>query len=245
MSRQRRQALHDWYEFAEPLRRVQQVQSCLVVLLLKRSGCVGSIQPGVQPIAFGVGDWSIRLAPVGRRNRQVTAHPVQATRRTYCPRSAEETTVRHGDGDQQRDLSNRGALSSRSCNQGRGAGLVPEGRRPSSATAWLLLILFLPVVGLVAFWLIGSPFVDRGRRRRQAAVGQVISGALNSTTDDLLPVPAGSTLNTLVVLNRRLGWLPSVGGNKADLLSDYDEAIAAMAREVRTAERYCMWSSTS
>ena len=34
-------------------------------------------------------------------------------------------------------------------------GLVPEGRRPSSASAWLLLILFLPVVGLVAFWLIG------------------------------------------------------------------------------------------
>jgi cardiolipin synthase A/B len=27
-------------------------------------------------------------------------------------------------------------------------GLVPEGRRPSSATAWLLLILFLPVIGL-------------------------------------------------------------------------------------------------
>jgi hypothetical protein len=31
-----------------------------------------------------------------------------------------------------------------------------------------------------------------------------------------LPVPAGSTLNTLVVLNRRLGWLPAVGGNEAD-----------------------------
>jgi phosphatidylserine/phosphatidylglycerophosphate/cardiolipin synthase-like enzyme len=66
----------------------------------------------------------------------------------------------------------------------------------------------------------------------------VISGALTSQTDDLLPVPAGSTLNTLVVLNRRLGWLPSVGGNKADLFSDYEEAIAAMARDVRTAERY-------
>ena len=55
-------------------------------------------------------------------------------------------------------------------------GLVPEGRRPSSATAWLLLILFLPVIGLLVFWLIGSPFVDRGRRRRQAAAGEVISG---------------------------------------------------------------------
>jgi cardiolipin synthase A/B len=117
-------------------------------------------------------------------------------------------------------------------------GLVPEGRRPSSATAWLLLILFLPVIGLVAFWLIGSPFVDRGRRRQQAAAGEVVSAALTAETDDLLPVPAGSTLDTLVVLNRRLGWLPAVGGNEADLLSDYDESVAAMAGEVRTAEQY-------
>ena len=131
-------------------------------------------------------------------------------------------------------------------------GLVPDGRRPSSATAWLLLILFLPVIGILAFWLIGSPFVDRGRRRRQAAAGEVISGALTGETNDLLPVPAGSALNTLVVLNRRLGWLPSVGGNKAALFGDYDEAIAAMAQEVRTAERYVhvefyimSWDSTT
>ena len=117
-------------------------------------------------------------------------------------------------------------------------GLVPEGRRPSSATAWLLLIFFLPAIGLVAFWLIGSPFVDRQRRSRQAAVGEVISGALTAEADDLLPVPAGSTLNTLVVLNRRLGWLPAVGGNKAELFSDYEESITVMAGEVRTAERY-------
>jgi len=155
-------------------------------------------------------------------------------------------TVRH-DGDQ-RDLLDRCAFPSRSCDQDRrlGAG------RPSSATAWLLLILFLPVIGILAFWLIGSPFVDRGRRRRQAAAGEVISGALTGETNDLLPVPAGSALNTLVVLNRRLGWLPSVGGNKAALLGDYDEAIAAMAQEVRTAERYVhvefyimSWDSTT
>lgn len=73
-------------------------------------------------------------------------------------------------------------------------GLVPEGRRPSSASAWLLLILFLPVFGLLVFWLIGSPFVDRGRRRRQAAAGEVISGALTAETDDLFARP--SRVNT-------------------------------------------------
>jgi cardiolipin synthase A/B len=66
----------------------------------------------------------------------------------------------------------------------------------------------------------------------------VISRALTEESNDLLPVPVGSTLNTLVILNRRLGRLPSVGGNKAALFSDYDEAIPAMADAVRTAERY-------
>jgi cardiolipin synthase len=44
----------------------------------------------------------------------------------------------------------------------------------------------------------------------------------------------------------------SVGGNKADLLSDYEESIAAMAREIRTAEQYVhvefyimSWDSTT
>lgn len=42
-------------------------------------------------------------------------------------------------------------------------GTVPENRRPSSSSAWLLLILFVPVLGFVLYWLIGSPWV-RGRR---------------------------------------------------------------------------------
>lgn len=70
-------------------------------------------------------------------------------------------------------------------------GLIPEGRRPSSATAWLLLILFLPVIGILAFWLIGSPFVDQGRRRRQAAAGEVISGALTAETEISCPSQPG------------------------------------------------------
>ena len=34
---------------------------------------------------------------------------------------------------------------------------VPPGRRPTSAMAWLLLIFFLPVPGVLFFMLIGNP----------------------------------------------------------------------------------------
>ena len=45
-------------------------------------------------------------------------------------------------------------------------GLVPERRRPSSAMAWLLLIFFLPGIGLLLFLLLGSPY-----RAEEAAGG--------------------------------------------------------------------------
>ena len=41
-----------------------------------------------------------------------------------------------------------------------------------------------------------------------------------------------------MVLNRRLGWLPSVQNNSAELFHDYEESIQAKADLVRTAERY-------
>ena len=53
-------------------------------------------------------------------------------------------------------------------------GLVPERRRPSSAMAWLLLIFFLPGIGLLLFLLFGSPFVPRKRREEQRVAGELI-----------------------------------------------------------------------
>ena len=48
-------------------------------------------------------------------------------------------------------------------------GLVPERRRPTSAMAWLLLIFFLPGIGIVLYLLIGSPYVPKKRREEQRA----------------------------------------------------------------------------
>lgn len=44
-------------------------------------------------------------------------------------------------------------------------GIVPENRRPSSSTAWLLLILFFPAVGVPAFLAIGSPYNSARRSK--------------------------------------------------------------------------------
>jgi cardiolipin synthase len=46
-------------------------------------------------------------------------------------------------------------------------GIVPHNRRPSAAWGWLLMIFFLPIVGAIAFLLIGNSSLGRGRSQKQ------------------------------------------------------------------------------
>ncbi|MEZ0491666.1 phospholipase D-like domain-containing protein [Kineococcus sp. TBRC 1896] len=115
-------------------------------------------------------------------------------------------------------------------------GTVPEDRRPGSSSAWLLLILFLPVVGLPLFLLLGSPHVTGRRHHVQQLANQVIADSVV----DLPAVPEGVVvdehLRTLLELNRRLTYLPCVVGDHRRLLAE-DEFVPALVRAVDRAER--------
>src|SRR4051794_40188503 len=109
-------------------------------------------------------------------------------------------------------------------------GLVPERRSPSSAMAWLLLILLVPVFGLLIYLLIGSPYVPRKRREEQQLdVRAVIQSSL--ATIPALPASPErpAWLDSAMILNRRLGWLPSVQNHLAELFHVYEESIRAKA----------------
>ena len=73
-------------------------------------------------------------------------------------------------------------------------GVVPGGRKPSSANAWLLLILLLPVVGLPLYLLFGSTFVSRRRHRIQVEARRALDGAWGGPHG---PLPALSPPNPL------------------------------------------------
>jgi cardiolipin synthase A/B len=115
-------------------------------------------------------------------------------------------------------------------------GTIPGNRRPSSSIAWLLLIVVTPILGLVIFLLIGSPFV-RGRRAKvQAEANKVISERSIEVPD----IPAGFDVpvgvDSLLRLNRRLSSLPCVTGVSHGLLGDSDASLQAMADAVKEAE---------
>ena len=116
--------------------------------------------------------------------------------------------------------------------------VVPVNRRPSSAMAWLLAIFFVPYLGALLFLLIGNPKLPRGRRRKQAEVNRLIldsTRGMDLVADDN---PWPPWLPSVVQLNRNLGAMPLVGGNRADIVDDYRGAIDAMAEAVRGARRY-------
>ena len=53
--------------------------------------------------------------------------------------------------------------------------VIPKDRRPSSATAWIITIFFVPVVGLVVYFFIGNPHLPRARRVKQRSIDRLIT----------------------------------------------------------------------
>lgn len=117
-------------------------------------------------------------------------------------------------------------------------GIVPEGRRPSSSNAWLLLILLLPFIGLPLFLLMGSPYISRRRHRIQQEASAMIEDAQGFFPDYPPDADLGPEITSLVKLNRKLTGHPAVFGHNRGLYADYDDAIRRMAEVIDAAERY-------
>lgn len=114
-------------------------------------------------------------------------------------------------------------------------GFVPEGRRPSSSTAWLLAILLLPFIGLPLFLLMGSPYINRRRHRIQQEANVMIEDVQSHIPDWPENTKLTPEVASVIHLNRRLTNLPAVVGNYHGLHTDYDDIIDKMAAAVDTA----------
>lgn len=115
--------------------------------------------------------------------------------------------------------------------------IVPRNRRPQTALAWLLLIYILPIIGFLLFLLLGSRRLPKRRREKQTEINQYILDTTEGMDRVRKDPPWPSWLEPIVELNRTLGAMPLVGGNTAELYTDYAESIAAMTAAVREAER--------
>jgi cardiolipin synthase A/B len=115
--------------------------------------------------------------------------------------------------------------------------VVPRNRRPQTALAWLLLIYVLPIIGFLLFLLLGSRRLPKRRREKQTEINQYILNTTVGMDRVRKDPPWPSWLEPIVELNRTLGAMPLVGGNTAELYTDYAESIAAMTAAIRDARR--------
>lgn len=115
---------------------------------------------------------------------------------------------------------------------------VSANRKPESAIAWMMAVVFVPLVGIVLFALIGAQRLPRSRRDKQRYVSELImarteGGLGRSSRCDQWP----EWLPSVVRMNETLGALPMVGGNSTVLIEDYRAAIKAVADDVDHATR--------
>jgi hypothetical protein len=115
---------------------------------------------------------------------------------------------------------------------------ISANRRPSAAIAWVLAIIFIPYLGALTFLIVGFGRLPRRRREKQREVNELMlsrtEGFDQLSHRDEWP----DWLVSSVRLNRNLGALPVVGGNRAELLPDYLGSIASMVEAVDSATAY-------
>ena len=124
--------------------------------------------------------------------------------------------------------------------------IVPTRRSPEAAKGWLLLIFFLPWVGLVAYVLIGRPSLPRWRLERlQQYIARVESlRSRYSALTGIEPPPVSANFAPSVRLAFDLSRFPNFGGNAVELLTDYADILARIAADVdaaRTSVHLCYY----
>jgi cardiolipin synthase len=111
-------------------------------------------------------------------------------------------------------------------------------RDPASRVAWLVVIFSLPVLGLIAYLLLGETNIGRRRAERRqrlvAGLHEVVAAAPAAATESDCQVP--ERYAHLFQTGRSITGFAPVCGNTGDLMPDSDATIHAMVADIDAAE---------
>ena len=119
--------------------------------------------------------------------------------------------------------------------------IVPRNRKPSSATAWLMLIMVEPVVGASIYAIFGSPQLPKYRRALQKKAEQHITDELNElsnikNTSVQLKSNISIADKQFVKLNQVLGGFPIFEGNNVHFFDDYQLSLESLISDINSAK---------
>ena len=118
--------------------------------------------------------------------------------------------------------------------------VVPLRRSPGAARGWLFVTFFIPIPALIVYLLIGRPTYPRWRRKRFEKARQLLANATDEISHSkfcshpILP----ETYAPAAKLVQNLGQFPILGGNRIDLLSDYDRTVDQLVSDINGANHH-------
>ena len=116
-----------------------------------------------------------------------------------------------------------------------------RGGRSTAALAWIVLILAVPVIGLLAYLLIGEVRLGRRRIARHREIVSQVQASIPAKTADPqarnAEVPAA--FRSIARLGEAVGGNLPRGGNSLRLISDTDLFIQALVEDIDAASQHC------
>jgi cardiolipin synthase len=118
--------------------------------------------------------------------------------------------------------------------------VVPFRRSPEAAKGWLLLVMFLPLPAVLLYAIIGRARFPRWRQERFARLPELLNVAREEIRHSQIceKPDLPSNLEQAANLIQNLGHFPTMMGNNADLLSDYDGVIDRLVADIDRAQHH-------
>jgi cardiolipin synthase len=114
--------------------------------------------------------------------------------------------------------------------------IILERRRPTATLAWLLVLILLPVLGLVIYWVIGRRKVRRSRRMRRRRRLDPIAATASIATLRESPSDLGPQLRGLIRLALERSAAPLRRADAVELLADPGVAFDAIEQAITGAQ---------
>jgi cardiolipin synthase A/B len=116
--------------------------------------------------------------------------------------------------------------------------ITPRNRPPSSALAWVLLMALIPLLGIVLFFLIGSPKLPQSRREKQQNMDKLIEEAARGVGPVRPGEDAPAWFPSVSGLVDAVGAMPLLQDNDARMVMGFHDQLATLVRAIDGAERY-------
>jgi cardiolipin synthase len=116
--------------------------------------------------------------------------------------------------------------------------LLKPHREPASRIAWVVVIVALPVLGIVAYILLGETNIGRRRVERMHEVLSRLPHVTDAAGSDAanLQVEVPELYAHLFQLGKSINGFEPVGGNRAHLMQDSNATIASLVADIDDAQ---------